>query len=131
MTETIPSAADVIPAVFAALPGQKIEHRPLSFRPLASDGRVGAEIHELYTTEETGPDGPAAALVRYLPGATAKPHLHPGYETIYVLGGELETDDGVFPAGSVLVMHPGSVHAPRSPRGCLTLVVWEQPVRTI
>ncbi len=72
---------------------------------------------------------PAAAIMRYRPGATAMPHRHSGYELIYVLSGELETDDGTYPANSLLVMPPGSVHAPRSPRGCVGLVVWEQPVR--
>lgn len=90
---------------------------------------LGAEMHTLYSTKETGPEGPAAAIMRYLPGATAPAHIHPGYEIIFILHGELETDDGIYGPNSLLVMPPDSVHAPRSPRGCVGLVVWEQPVR--
>lgn len=53
------------------------------------------------------------------------------YELIYVLSGELATDDGTYQANSLLVMPPGSVHAPRSPHGCVGLVVWERPVRSV
>ena len=65
------------------------------------------------------------------PGAKAPSHLHPGFELIYALSGELETDDGVYAAGSLLVMPPNSVHAPRSPMGCVGLVVWERPVQVV
>ncbi|WP_156727774.1 cupin domain-containing protein [Streptomyces apocyni] len=121
--------AEQLPRLFASLPSGEFGPDTLKFEPLISDGRVGAEIHRLYSTAQTGPQGPAAAVVRYLPGATAEPHLHPGYELIYVLSGELETEGGVHPTGSLLLLEPGSVHAPRSPKGCLALVVWEQPVQ--
>ena len=100
----------------------------LEFTPMTADGRVGVEVHRLYTTEETGPDGPAASLVYYHPGAAAAPHVHPGYEIIHVLDGELITEAGVHPAGTMLVMPPGSLHAPRTDKGALMFVVWEKPV---
>lgn len=100
----------------------------LTFTSLAADGRVGVEEHKLYSTKETGPGGPAASLVYYHPGAAAAPHRHPGYEIIHVLDGELITEAGVHPAGTMLVMPPDSVHAPRTEKGVLMLVVWEQPV---
>jgi anti-sigma factor ChrR (cupin superfamily) len=100
----------------------------LEFTRLTTDGRVGVEVYQLYSTEETGPGGPAAAIVYYHPGAAAEPHRHPGYEIIHVLDGELITDAGVHPAGTMLVMPPDSVHAPRTEKGVLMLVVWEQPV---
>ncbi len=120
-----------LPSLFSGMPGAGFAEQPLSFEPLISDGRIGAEIHRLYSTGETGPNGPAAAIVRYLPGALAKPHRHRGYELIYVLSGELETDDGTYGPNSLLVMPPESTHAPRSPRGCLALAVWEQPVQPL
>ena len=123
--------SDKLPNLFTGEPGSTFGKEEIDFQPLTTDGRSGDEIHRLYSTVETGPTGPAAAIVRYLPGATAKPHRHGGYELIHVLSGELETDDGVYPENSVLVMPPDSVHAPRSPHGCVALVVWEQPVAPI
>ncbi|WP_371477483.1 cupin domain-containing protein [Kitasatospora sp. NBC_00315] len=117
------------PRLFGGIPGSSFGPQAYDFRPLMRDGRVGAEIHSLYSTEQTGEGGPAAAIVRYLPSGAAEPHRHPGYELIWILEGELETDDGVYPANSLLVMPPGSVHTPRSPKGAVGFVVWEQPVR--
>jgi quercetin dioxygenase-like cupin family protein len=128
---SVDSLIEHLPRLFSGLPGSSFGERELRFEPLRSEGRVNAEIHRLYTTEQTGENGPAAALVRYLPGATATPHRHPGYELIYVLSGELETDEGTFPANSLLVLPPGSVHGPRSKHGCLALAVWEQPVQPL
>jgi hypothetical protein len=104
-----------LPQLYGGTPGKSFGPVEYNFVPLVRDGRVGAEIHSLYSTRETGEDGPAAAIVRYHPSAHAQ--------------GELETDDGVYPAGSLLVMPPDSVHTPRSPKGAVGLVVWEQPVR--
>lgn len=100
----------------------------LRFEPLASAGRQGVEIHRLYSAEQTGEGGPAAGVVRYAPGAATPPHRHEGYEIIYVFSGQLENGPARYPAGSLLVMEPGSVHAPRSERGAELLVVWEKPV---
>ncbi|MBC6463124.1 cupin domain-containing protein [Actinomadura sp. HBU206391] len=119
---------ELLPELFTGPPEQPVTRHELRFEELATGGRVGAEIHRLYSI---GDGGPAAAIVRYRPGATAKTHLHPSYELIYVLSGALETDDGVYPAGSLLVSPPGAVHAPRSEKGCVALVVWEQPVRPL
>ncbi|MGW6691313.1 cupin domain-containing protein [Streptomyces sp. NPDC054961] len=102
--------------------------RKLKFTPMTADGRVGVEVFPLYTTAQTGPGGPAASLVRYHPGASAAPHRHTSFEIILVLEGELITEDGRHPAHSMLVMPPGSVHAPRTEQGALMLVVWEAPV---
>lgn len=126
---TSTALAELLPQLFTGEPGSTFEATDLTFEPVIRDGRVGAEMHRLYSTSETGENGPAAAVMRYLPGAVATPHVHPGYEIIYVLSGELETDDGVYGPNSLLVMPPGSTHAPRSPHGCIGLVVWEQPVR--
>lgn len=121
-------AGELLPELFTGPADGAVTRHELRFEELATDGRVGAEIHRLYSVAD---GGPAAAIVRYRPGAAAKAHLHPNYELIYVLSGELETDDGVYPANSLLVSPPGAVHAPRSGNGCVALVVWEQPVRPL
>jgi anti-sigma factor ChrR (cupin superfamily) len=128
---SIDPMTELLPSIFSGMPGETFSEQDLDFQPLTRDGRVGVEMHPLYTTADTGENGPAAAILRYQPGSTAATHLHPGYELIYVFSGELETDDGVYPANSMLVLPPGSVHAPRSPKGAVFLVVWEQPVRTV
>lgn len=101
----------------------------LPFERYDQPGREGVEIHRLYDTTDTGPDGPSAAIVRYSPGAKVKRHVHPGYELIFVLEGELINDAGRHPAGTLEVCTPGSSHALSSETGCTFLVVWEQPVR--
>lgn len=120
-----------LPTLFIGVPGDDFGAAEMLFEPLIRDGRIGAEIHSLYSTRETGVGGPAAAIVHYLPGARSEPHRHPGFELIWIIGGELETDDGTYSANSLLVMPPGSVHAPRSPKGALGLVVWEKPVEQL
>jgi anti-sigma factor ChrR (cupin superfamily) len=128
---SIPAAsqAQALLNLISVRPGQQPARHEPDFRPLTTGGRVGVEIHQLYTAEETG--GPAAAIARYLPGAQASPHEHTGFELIYVLSGELRTDDGVYGPNSMLVMHPGSVHRPHTADGCTVLVVWERPVRPV
>lgn len=120
-----------LPTLYTGVPGESFGPTAMAFEPLLRDGRVGAEIHSLYSTRETGEEGPAAAIVRYLPGAKAEPHLHSGYELIFLMEGELETANGVYSANSLLIMPPGSIHAPRSPKGAVGLVVWEKPVRPV
>lgn len=124
-------AASSLPQLYTGIPGADFGPVDYKFEPVIRDGRVGAEMHSLYSTDETGENGPAAAIMRYKPSAAAIPHRHPGYELIWIIEGELETDDGVYPAGSLLVMPPDSVHRPRSPKGAVGLVVWEQPVRPV
>ncbi len=91
-------------------------------------GRTGVLIHTLYDTTDTGPGGPAAAIVRYLPGAKVMRHHHPGYELIFVLEGELINDAGRHGPGTLEICPPDSSHALGSETGCTFLVVWEQPV---
>ena len=97
----------------------------------AGDGRLlwqpfrdGIEISRLYDL----PDGPAAALLRYAPGATVPPHRHTGYEHLYILAGSQRDERGHYPAGTLVINPPGSTHAVASPEGCLVLAIWERPV---
>jgi len=119
-----------LPSVFRGI-ADRMDAEELDFQPLTADGRNGVEIHRLYTTEQTGPQGPAAGIVRYAPGAATVAHHHNGFEIIHVLEGQMEFGDKEYPAGSMLVMEPGSEHAPRSAGGALMLVVWEEPVSAL
>ncbi|OLB65352.1 MAG: hypothetical protein AUI10_07115 [Actinobacteria bacterium 13_2_20CM_2_72_6] len=120
--------AGLAPLVISGLDRARELLQTLPLTPLPADGRVGVEVHPLYTTAQTGPTGPAASIVRYHPGARAASHRHTGYEIIFVLDGELITEAGRHPAHTLLVMPPGSVHAPYTETGALMLVVWEAPV---
>lgn len=99
----------------------------LTWDAYGSDGRSSVQIHKLYDARENG-KGPAAALLRYLPGARVPSHLHQGYELILVLEGELINDAGVHGPGTLEICPPGNTHALASDKGCVFLVVWEQPV---
>lgn len=99
----------------------------LDWQPYSADGRRSVEIVKLYDDRKDG-TGPAAALLRYAPGAQVPMHLHPGTELILVLEGELVDDAGIHPAGTLEVCPPGSQHTLSSETGCVFLVIWEQPV---
>lgn len=103
------------------------ERAGLHWEPYGSDGRAHVQIHRLYDARQNG-KGPAAALLRYQPGATVPKHLHQGHELILVLEGELINDAGVHGPGVLEICPPGHAHALRSEKGCVFLVVWEQPV---
>ena len=88
--------------------------------------REGIEVSWIY---QHGDDGPAAAFLRYHPGANVPPHDHIAYEHILVLEGSQEDDRGRYGAGTVLISQPGSSHAVASPEGCVVLAFWERPVQ--
>lgn len=99
----------------------------LNWQPYGSDGRQNVQIHRLYDARESGV-GPAAALLKYSPGAQVPRHLHNGYELILVIDGELINDAGHHGPGTLEICPPNSTHALASDKGCTFLVVWEQPV---
>lgn len=99
----------------------------LDWQPYGADGRRNVMIHRLYDARRDGA-GPAAALLRYAPGASVPTHLHSGHELILVLEGELINDAGRHGPGTLEICPPGSTHALASEKGCTFLVVWEQPV---
>jgi anti-sigma factor ChrR (cupin superfamily) len=88
--------------------------------------REGIEIHILYGDLKTGP---AAALLRYAPGATLPVHTHTGYEHIIILRGAQRDANGNWPAGSAAINAPGSSHGVSSEQGCVALAIWQSPVR--
>jgi anti-sigma factor ChrR (cupin superfamily) len=57
-------------------------------------------------------------------GATYPAHDHAGYEELYVLSGDLETEGRLLGPGDFLHAEPGSHHNPlHSPHGCTALLV--------
>lgn len=99
----------------------------LGWESYGSDGRQNVEIKRLYDARVNGV-GPAAALLKYAPGARVPTHLHGGYELILVIDGELINDTGRHGPGTLEICPPSSTHALASESGCTFLVVWEQPV---
>ena len=93
----------------------------LRWQPL----RDGVDVSWLY---QNGPHGPAAAYLRYRPGARIPPHWHPGYEHVFVLQGSQSDANGRHLAGSLTINPPGSAHEVTSEDGCVVLLIWERPV---
>ena len=87
--------------------------------------RPGIEIHRLYGD---GQQGPAAALLKYEPGAKVPEHNHTGYEHIIVLSGAQRDHQGNHAAGTLVINPPDSSHDVVSEGGCIVLIIWESPV---
>jgi anti-sigma factor ChrR (cupin superfamily) len=95
-------------------------------------GRAGVDVEWLYTGDETGPDGAEAYIAHFRPGSHGDLHEHLGYEVLLILEGELHNDNGDrYPAGTLFVEQPTSVHQVSSPSGCIALVVREKGTRPI
>jgi anti-sigma factor ChrR (cupin superfamily) len=88
--------------------------------------REGVEIHSLY---DNGPQGSAAALLRYQSGATVPQHEHSGFEHILVLSGSQQDHNGVHAAGTLVINPPLSRHTVTSELGCIVLAIWERPIK--
>lgn len=87
--------------------------------------RDGVEVSWLY---QNGAYGPAAAFLRYQPGARVPFHWHSGYEHVLVLDGSQSDASGNHAAGSLTINPPGSAHEVVSEEGCIVLIIWERPV---
>lgn len=87
--------------------------------------RPGIEIVRLYGD---GGAGPAAALLRYAPGACLPEHEHADYEQILVLRGSQRDEHGHYPVGTCLIHGPGTSHRVASDEGCVVLATWHAPV---
>lgn len=87
--------------------------------------RDGVEAAWLY---RNGAHGPAAAYLRYRPGARVPLHWHAGYEHVIVLDGSQSDHKGRHTAGSLVINPPGTSHEVWSEEGCVVLVIWERPV---
>ena len=90
--------------------------------------RAGVRVHWLYRTDD---GGPAAALLRYDPGAGVPLHEHLGWEHIFVLAGSQSDGARHYGEGALLISPPGTRHAISSEEGCVVLAVWQAAVRVI
>ena len=67
--------------------------------------------------------GRSMYLLRCLPGASIKPHMHERSEQIFIIEGELWVDDKLYSAGDSQFALAGTEHAEiKMPGGCLVLV---------
>lgn len=87
--------------------------------------RPGVDMVRLYPSE---PDGAAAALLRYQPGASVPYHRHTGFEHVLVLSGSQTDDNGTYGEGTLVVNPPGTCHTVSSPKGCIVLAIWAKPI---
>lgn len=87
--------------------------------------RDGIDILRLYGGAA---DKPAAALLRYAPGARVPRHRHAGYEHILVLRGAQEDERGHYGEGAFVINAPNTRHVVTSESGCIVLAIWEKPV---
>lgn len=86
---------------------------------------AGVDIHWLYQTDETGP---AAALIRFHPGARVPLHQHMGYEHILVLSGSQTDQNGHLSRGALMIHPPDTQHAIASDEGCIVLAIYGKRV---
>jgi anti-sigma factor ChrR (cupin superfamily) len=93
-----------------------------------TDFRPGVRIHWLYRADEKGP---AAALLRYEPGAAVPLHEHIGWEHIVILSGTQSDGTRLSAEGSLMISAPGTRHAIESAEGCVVLAIWERQVRVL
>lgn len=95
-------------------------------------GRSSVEVEWLWTGEQTGPDGAEAYIAHFRPGSHGDLHEHLGFELLLILEGELHNDNGDrYPAGTLIIEDPESVHQVSSPSGCIALVVREKGTRPL
>jgi len=68
----------------------------------------------------------ATSLVRFAPGSFFPHHVHGGGEEFFVLEGQLEDENGRYPAGTYLRDPVGSQHTPFTKEGCTIFVkLWQ------
>ena len=100
----------------------------LAFVPYQPGLRENVLIHPLFDNTRDDPAGSDAALIRYLPGAYTPPHLHTGFEMVFVLDGDYIENDISYGPGALIVRSPGTTHEMRSVNGCTFLATRDVPV---
>ena len=89
--------------------------------PCRPTKRAGVEWKPLRYVEGTGA---GAVLLRMAPGCAYPSHRHMEGEDVYVLEGEMVVGTERLAPGAYLYSPPGSVHAPRTEKGCVLLSVF-------
>lgn len=103
----------------------------IDFAPYQVGLREKVAIHPLFDNTRDDPAGSDAALIRYEAGAFTPPHLHIGYEMVFVLTGDYIENDVTFGPGALIIRAPGSVHEMRSRTGCTFLAMRDVPVQQL
>jgi len=103
----------------------------LEFVPYQVGLRVNTLIHVLYDNTKGDPNGSDLALIKYLPGAATPPHLHPGYELVFVLQGEYYENGELHLPGSLILRGPGAIHGTHTTDGCVILAMRDLPVKQL
>lgn len=70
-------------------------------------------------------------MLRFEPGTSYPAHRHPGGEEYYVLEGELRDGAEHYGAGTYVWHPPGSVHAPRSDKGAVVLIILPEGIEVL
>ncbi len=84
-------------------------------------GVEGVEVRMLSTDTERDR---VTALVRMAPGGKLPAHIHQGQEEIFIVEGDLRTDDDALLAGDYQLSPPGTRHAEAtSINGCTALII--------
>ena len=76
--------------------------------------------------KEAEESGHTTSLVKFAPGSSFPPHVHPLGEEIYVLEGVFSDENGDYPAGTYIRNPPKSKHAPFTREGCTLFVKLDQ-----
>src|SRR5262249_47021694 len=84
--------------------------------------RPGIQIRHLH---QAGDSRVIGALLWYEAGANIPRHEHLGVEIILVLDGAQSDEFGCYPAGTLIVNRPHSIHRVASESGCIVLIIWE------
>ncbi|GAA3859486.1 hypothetical protein GCM10022243_26640 [Saccharothrix violaceirubra] len=118
--------------VYHSLFGEGLRNGQIKWAEYVQPGRNAVDVEWLYTQDETGPTGAEAYIAHFKPGSHGDLHEHLGYEVLLILEGELHNDNGDrYPAGTLFVEKPESVHQVSSPSGCFALVIREKGTRRI
>ncbi|MCC8365549.1 cupin domain-containing protein [Xenorhabdus sp. PB61.4] len=118
-----------LPKLLIGSLSENLHSENLKFESINKSGRASAEVHWLFKPEEA--NGSAAAIIHYYAGGSAPPHLHNGFELIYILEGEMKTSTGIVKKNDLVLLKPGSIHESSSEIGCVALIIWQQPVTVI
>ncbi|MGM1057954.1 cupin domain-containing protein [Saccharothrix sp. Mg75] len=118
--------------VYSSLFTGGLHNGQIKWEEYVQPGRNAVDVEWLYTQAETGPAGAEAYIAHFKPGSHGDLHEHLGYEMLLILEGELHNDNGDrYPAGTLFIEKPESVHQVSSPTGCFALVVREKGTRRI
>lgn len=118
--------------IYSSLFAGGLHNGQFRWDPYVQPGRNAVDVEWLYDQAATGEDGGEAYIAHFKPGSHGNLHEHLGYELLLILEGELHNDNGDrYPAGTLFVEKPESVHQVSSPTGCFALVIREKGTRPV